>query len=148
MISVLSPGSSWYGTITLTNHVVTFLFRITTELRTDLFSFSIQIDTLLLYPKQSSSLTKSLKHAFWLYFKRYGTPEKQMKTMSLKHAFWLYLKRFGTAEKQMKTMSLKHAFWLYLKRFGTAEKQMKTMSLNHAFWRIRNDSEPQKSFIK
>ena len=85
---------------------------------------------------QRKRKTIYLKHAFWRYWKRFGTEEKTLKTRTVNDAFWR-LTIVGTIlnfREIMKRMSLKHALWRNVKRLGTAEK-MKTRTVNDAFWR-------------
>ena len=75
--------------------------------------------------------TMSLKHAYWWYFKRFGTSEKNMKAMFLKHALWWDLRQIGTAGKKPRTVN--GAIWRYLKRFGTFYVKTYECSLWYTF---------------
>ena len=173
LISVVNLGSSWYGTITGTNHDVTFLLRLSvdhgsvrkygqkrlpgfkhflisdTEVRTaNIRIWSVRV-----------CLAKWLQNAQNIWFDFLGCLEVIIiffLNNIIKYGFIFFwqqgracnLTLFETTLVNiLKTMSLKHAFWWYLKRFRTPNIFLKIMSLFHSDT-IWNDLKLQRFFYK
>ena len=86
--------------------------------------------------REKNLKTMYLKHAFWRYWKRFGTAKKTLITRTLNGSFWrlTIVETIWNFREKIKTLSLKHALGRDVKRVGTAEK-MKTRTVNGVFWR-------------